>query len=142
SFGAESALLIHMATAALPGLRIVMVDTGYLFPETFAFLEDLRARFDLNVWVYRTRNDPIAYLREAGETDPTNRRDIDRCCAVNKNEPFDRAIQQLKPAAWLRGIRRSQAATRADRQILEWSNRFGCYAISPLLNWSQRQIHA
>src|SRR5215212_1328344 len=68
SFGAESALLIHMATRLLPDIRIIFVDTGYLFPETHQFKEDLRERFDLNVWTYRTRKDPIAYLREACET--------------------------------------------------------------------------
>ena len=70
SFGAESALLIHMATRAKPDIKIIMVNTGYLFPETHAFMEQLRRRFNLNVWTYRTRNDPIAYLAQAGETDP------------------------------------------------------------------------
>src|SRR5215204_3986368 len=80
SFGAESALLIHMATQVLPRIRIVFVDTGYLFPETHAFMEDLRQRFDLNVWTYRTRNDPIAYLDQAGETEPMLRKDVEACC--------------------------------------------------------------
>ncbi|HXE53692.1 MAG TPA: phosphoadenosine phosphosulfate reductase family protein, partial [Tepidisphaeraceae bacterium] len=62
SFGAESALLLHMANQALPGIRVIMIDTGYLFPETFAHMEALRKRLDLNVWVYRTKNDPIAWL--------------------------------------------------------------------------------
>ena len=141
SFGAESAVMIHMVTRLLPGVRVVMVDTGYLFPETHRFMEELRHRFDLNVWVYRTRNDPIAYLREAGEDDPTNRKDVERCCAANKNEPFDRAMRQLKPRAWLRGIRRNQADTRKERRIVEWAERYNCYAISPLLNWTRRDIH-
>lgn len=141
SFGAESALLIHMAIQELPDIQIVMVDTGYLFPETHEFLETLRHRFELNVWVYRTRNDPFAYLKSAGETDPTVRQDVPRCCAVNKNEPFERAMRQLKPKAWLRGIRRHQAQTRADKAVIEWSQRYDCYAISPLLNWTRREIH-
>jgi phosphoadenosine phosphosulfate reductase len=141
SFGAESALLIHMAIQANPGIKIVFSDTGYLFPETHQFLEELRKRFNLNVWTYRTRQDPIQYLRDAGETDPTIRKDVEACCAVNKNEPFDRAMRELQPKAWLRGIRRNQAETRAKRQIVEWSNRFNCFAISPLLAWSQRDIH-
>ncbi|HEX3358659.1 MAG TPA: phosphoadenosine phosphosulfate reductase family protein, partial [Tepidisphaeraceae bacterium] len=49
SFGSESAVLIHLATQVLPRIRIVMVDTGYLFPETHQFMESLRRRFDLNV---------------------------------------------------------------------------------------------
>src|SRR5438046_776218 len=48
SFGAESALLLHMATRALPDIRIIFVDTGYLFPETHQFMEQLRHRFNLN----------------------------------------------------------------------------------------------
>ena len=141
SFGAESALLIHMAIQHIPDIRIVMIDTGYLFPETHTFMEQLRHRFDLNVWVYRTQNDPIRFLADVGETDPTTRADIDRCCAANKNEPFERAMRQLKPKAWLRGIRRHQADTRKHRQIVEWSDRYDCYAISPLLNWTRRDIH-
>jgi phosphoadenosine phosphosulfate reductase len=141
SFGAESACLIHMAIQHRPDVRIVLTDTGYLFPETHAFMEQLRRRFGLNVWVYRTRNDPFAYLRDAGEGDPTWRKDIDRCCAANKNEPFDRAMAELTPAAWLRGIRRSQSQSRGDRQVVEWSKRYKCYAISPLLNWTTRDIH-
>ena len=141
SFGAESAVLIHMAVQVLPRIRIIMVDTGYLFPETHQFMEVLRKCFDLNVWVYRTKNDPIRYLQIAGENDPSVCADVERCCRVNKNEPFERAIKELSPRAWLRGIRRGQAHTRSDRKIAEWSSRNNCYAISPLLAWDETQIH-
>lgn len=142
SFGAESAVLLHMASRALPGMKVIFVDTGYLFPETWGFMEELRRRLDLNVWVYRTRNDPIAYLQRAGEADPTWRENVDACCAANKNEPFDRAMKELAPSAWLRGIRRNQAETRKDRGYVEWSQRYGCHAISPLLDWGSRELHA
>lgn len=140
SFGADSAALLHMASTALPGIRVIMVDTGFLFPETHLFMEQLRARLNLNVWSYRTRQDPFAYLKEAGETDPSWRADIDRCCATNKNEPMERAMRDLKPRAWLRGIRRSQSAARSERQFVEWANRYGCYAVSPLLSWTHNDV--
>jgi phosphoadenosine phosphosulfate reductase len=142
SFGAESAVLIHMVHRVKPRMRIIFVNTGYLFPETHGFMEQLRQRFDLNVWIYRTRNDPIAYLHHAGEENPTWRKDIDACCAANKNEPFQRAMKELAPRGWLRGIRRDQAETRAERQFIDWSGRYKCHAISPLLNWSGKEIHA
>src|ERR1700733_281293 len=85
SFGAESAVLLHMASTAVPGIRVVLVDTGYLFPETHGFMEELRRRLNLNVWTYRSRNDPISYLAASGETDPSVRQNVDRCCAANKN---------------------------------------------------------
>jgi len=126
----------------VPDLKVIFVNTGYLFPETHAHMEALRLRLNLNVWIYRTRNDPIAYLHSAGEENPAWRKDIDRCCAANKNEPFERAMRELQPKAWLRGIRRGQAHTRENRQFVEWSDRFNCYAVSPLLNWDRRTLHA
>jgi phosphoadenosine phosphosulfate reductase len=141
SFGAESAALLHLATRRFPQIRVVMIDTGYLFPETHAFMEQLRQRWDLNLRIYRPLNDPGAYLAQAKEVDPSIRNDVAACCAMNKNEPFDRAMRELKPRAWLRGIRRDQASTRENRQIVEWSDRYHCYAISPLLNWSTKNIH-
>ena len=141
SFGAESAVLLHMASQFVPRIRVVMVDTGYLFPETHAFMEQLRLRFDLNVWVYKTKNDPIRYLSEAGETDPTWRNNVDQCCGANKNEPFDRAMAELKPQAWLRGVRGNQTQDRKSMKFVEWSERYNCYAVSPLLNWSTKDIY-
>jgi phosphoadenosine phosphosulfate reductase len=142
SFGAESAMLLHMATRIVPEMKVIFVDTGYLFPETHLFMEQLRRRLNLNVWAYRTMQDPIAWLKRAGETDPSIRNDRNICCAVNKNEPFERAMAELRPKAWLRGIRRDQASTRKDRKFVEWSSRFKCYAISPMLNMTRRDIHA
>jgi phosphoadenosine phosphosulfate reductase len=141
SFGADSAVLLHMATRVVPDLKVIFVNTGYLFPETHAHMEALRQRLNLNVWTFRTRNDPIAYLHRAGEENPAWRKDIDSCCGVNKNEPFERAIRELHPKAWLRGIRRGQSPSRKNRQFLEFSDRFSCYAVSPLLNWDRPKLH-
>jgi phosphoadenosine phosphosulfate reductase len=141
SFGAESALLIHMATRVLPDIKIIFVNTGYLFPETHAFMEQLRLRLNLNVWTYRTRNDPISWLRTAGEENPAWRKDIDACCAANKNEPMERAMKELAPRAWLRGVRGDQNQLRRRMHPVEWSARYGCYAVSPLLTWTSREIY-
>jgi phosphoadenosine phosphosulfate reductase len=142
SFGAESAVLLHMATQVKPNIKIIFVNTGYLFPETHRFMEELRLRLNLNVWTYRTRNDPIAYLHSAGEENPKWRKDTDACCAANKNEPFERAMKELAPKAWLRGIRRNQADTRKAAQFIDFSKRYNCYAVSPLLNWGAKETHA
>jgi phosphoadenosine phosphosulfate reductase len=142
SFGADSAVLLHQVYSIKPGVRIIFVNTGYLFPETHAYMEQLRLRLNLNVWIYRTRNDPLNYLRQAGEENPAWRKDIDACCAANKNEPFERAMRELTPKAWLRGIRRDQAKTRAGTQFIEWSQRYNCFAISPLLTWKPRELLA
>jgi phosphoadenosine phosphosulfate reductase len=141
SFGAESALMIHLAIQHKPDIKVIMIDTGYLFPETWRHMEDMRRRFNLNVWVYRTKNDPIAWLKEHGGGDPTWRNDVEACCAANKNEPMDRAMAELRPKAWFRGIRRNQADTRKAARFVEWNTRYNCYAVSPLLNWSSKDIY-
>ena len=142
SFGAESAVLLHMATQVIPDIKVIFVNTAYLYPETHSHMEALRYRLNLNVWIYRTHNDPVGYLHAAGEDNPAWRKDINACCAANKNEPFERAMRQLKPVAWMRGIRRDQAATRQASKFIEFSRRFNCHAISPLLNMGRREIHA
>ena len=142
SFGVESALLLHMATRKMPQIRIVTVDTGYLFPETHLFMEQLRQRLNLNLWVYRTGNDPIQYLHAAGEENPTWRKDRDRCCGENKKAVIIRAMQDLKPKAWLRGIRRDQNKDRKSTAFIEWSLRDKCWAVSPLLNMTSKTIYA
>ncbi len=140
SFGEQAVVLLHLATQIKPDIKVIFVDTGYLFPETHQFMEQLRHRFNLNVWTYRTKNDPIAYLHHAGEENPAWRRDVPSCCAVNKNEPFERAFKELTPKAWLRGTRRDQAESRKNFQFVERFTRYNCYAISPLLNWTSRDV--
>jgi phosphoadenosine phosphosulfate reductase len=140
SFGAQAAVLIHLASQIKPDIRIIFVDTGYLFPETHQFMEQVRRRFNLNVWTYRTKNDPFQYLHEAGEENPIWRKDVTACCAANKNEPMERAMKDLGPKAWLRGIRRDQTDKRKSDRLIEWAPRYGVYAISPILNWTSRDV--
>jgi phosphoadenosine phosphosulfate reductase len=142
SFGAESAMLIHLVHETDPDIPIIFVDTGFHFEETHQFIRQLQNRMTLNLHVYRPRLSAEEFFASAGESNPGWRSDVNRCCAVNKNEPFDRAMNELKPTAWLRGIRRDQADTRQHHQTVEWSNRFSCYAISPLLDYSSTEIHA
>ena len=142
SFGAESAMLIHLAHQIDPDIPIIFVDTGFHFAETHQFIQELQDRLSLNLHVYRPRLSAEEFFASAGESDPDWRDDVNRCCRVNKNEPFDRAMRELRPTAWLRGIRRDQADTRQHRHTVEWSNRFNCYAISPLLDYSSEEIRA
>ncbi len=140
SFGAESLCAIHLATSILPDIPIVFVNTGYLFPQTLAFMEQMRRQYRLNVLEYHTHNDPVVWLTVNGQTDPRVRTNVEACCAANKNEVFDRAMRELKPAAWIRGVRAHQSDHRAKMRVLEYSRRVNAWAISPLLGWNNRQI--
>lgn len=140
SFGAESMCSIHLATQVKPDIKIVFINTGYLFPETIAFMEQMRRKYNLHVWEYHTRNDPVVWLSVNGEPDPRVRNNVDACCAANKNEVMDRAMQELAPAAWLRGVRADQSEERRKMQIVQWSKRNNCWALAPILRWNTQQI--
>ncbi len=140
SFGAESMCAIHMMISAMPDIPILFVNTGYLFPQTLAFMEQMRRRYSLNVLEYHTFNDPVVWLTVNGEPDPRRRNNVDACCAANKNEVFDRAMRELAPAAWIRGVRAHQSDHRSKMKVVEYSRRVNAWAISPLLGWSHRQI--
>jgi phosphoadenosine phosphosulfate reductase len=141
SFGADSMCTIHLATQVIPDIRIIMVNTGYLFPETLAFMEEMRHRFNLNILEYHTRNDPVVWLSVNGEPDPRYRNNWQACCAANKDPVMDRAMQEIAPAAYLRGVRADQTAQRGKMKPIEWMDRYKSWAISPILRWSTRDIY-
>ena len=80
SFGADSMCSIHLATQVVPDIRIVVVNTGFLFPETLNFMEEMKLRFGLNVIEFKTRNEPLVWLSVNGEPDPRVRQNVPACC--------------------------------------------------------------
>src|SRR4051794_27800611 len=62
SFGADAMCTIHLATRVLPDIPIIVVNTGYLFPETLNFLEEMRLAYNLNIREYKTKNEPLVWL--------------------------------------------------------------------------------
>ena len=137
SFGADSAVMLHLAVTAKPDIRIITVDTGFLFPETIAFREALESRLGLNLLIYRPRIDREAFLAEHGKMWRVN---PDACCGFNKREPFARALDELKPRAWVTGIRREQAGTRRQTPIVQLDPR-NLVKICPISPWTSRDVH-
>jgi phosphoadenosine phosphosulfate reductase len=140
SFGADSMCMIHLATEAMPGIPIIFINTGYLFPETLAFMEQMRERYRLNVLEFHTQNDPVVWLSVNGEPDPRVRNNVPACCGANKNPVMDRAMQSLAPAAFLRGVRGGQTVERAGMKVIERMDRYQTWAVSPILRWSSRDV--
>lgn len=141
SFGADSMCTIHLATRVLPDIPIIVVNTGYLFPETLAFMEEMRTKYQLNVLEFHTRNDPVVWLSIHGEPDPRVRQNVAACCGANKDPVMDRAMKELAPKAHLRGVRAGQTAQRGQMKIVEWMERYQSWAISPILRWSSKEVY-
>lgn len=137
SFGAESAVLLHMAAAIDPGIAVIFVDTGKLFPETLAYRETLAAKLGLtNIIVAK----PRAKRLETVDPDGTLwSRDADLCCWERKVEPLDDVI--INYPAQITGRKRSQAATRAALPVRE-EDEYGLVKLNPLADWDEGDIRA
>ncbi len=138
SFGAQSAVSLHLVTRQRPDLPVVLVDTGYLFPETYRFIDTLSEQLALNLKVYRPQIG-IAWMEaRLGRIWEQGIDGIDRYNRLRKVEPMQRALRELGVRTWIAGLRRSQARTRADIDFLEL--RDGRWKLHPLADWSDRDV--
>lgn len=136
SFGAEDVVLVDMMARIQPGARVFYLDTGLLFPETYATRDRVAAHYPVRLERYASE---ISLEDQAAQYgDALWSRDPDLCCALRKVEPLRQALAGLK--AWITGIRREQAPTRAGARVVEWDRKFGLVKINPLVSWTWRQV--
>lgn len=138
SFGAHSALMLHLATRVAPRIPVVFLDTGYLFPETYEFAESLRARFELRLEVYNPRMTAARQEALFGRLWDGDEDDLRRYQEMNKVEPMQRALRELGGSAWLAGLRAAQTEFRAGLRKVERQD--GVYKIHPILDWSLEDV--
>lgn len=139
SFGAQAAVLLHMVTARLPNIPVVLLDTQYLFPETYTFIDELTARLSLNLKVYQSPVSREWQEARHGKLWEQGAEGIAKFNAMNKTEPMARALSDLHAEAWIAGLRRSQSSTRAELQTLAAQS--GVIKIHPIYDWSNKDVH-
>jgi phosphoadenosine phosphosulfate reductase len=139
SFGAQAAVSLHMATREAPGLPVILIDTGYLFPETYRFVDELTQRLSLNLKVYRPQIG-IAWMEaRLGRLWEQGVEGITRYNRLRKIEPMQRALDELGVRCWIAGLRRGQSRSRAGLDFLEL--RDGRWKLHPIADWSDRDVH-
>lgn len=138
SFGAQAAVSLHLVTRQRPQIPVVLIDTGYLFPETYRFVDDLTERLALNLKVYRAPVSPAWMEARHGRLWEQGVAGIDRYNQLRKVEPMQRALAELNAASWIAGLRREQSRSRAVIDVLERRN--GRWKLHPLADWSDRDI--
>jgi phosphoadenosine phosphosulfate reductase len=136
SFGAESAVMLAVAAAVDPSIPVLLVDTGYLFPETLAYRDELSRLFGLTD-VRSLGPEPSETEREDPEGDLWAR-DVERCCALRKARPLARALGQFD--AWANGRKRYQAATRSSIPLVEAEG--GRLKFNPLASLDREELAA
>jgi phosphoadenosine phosphosulfate reductase len=123
----QDAVLVDLATRVYPAIEVVFIDTGYHFPETLETVETVRRRYGLNLRIMTVAH----HDEELWKVDPEN------CCSAVKVGQLDRAL--MGKAAWMSGLRRSEAATRGQAPIIARDLR-GLVKINPLATWSDDDI--
>jgi len=138
SFGAQSAALLHLVTREYADIPVVLIDTGYLFPETYRFTDELAAKLKLNLKVYRPEIGVAWMEARFGKLWEQGIDGIDRYNRLRKVEPMQRALGDLGARTWIAGLRRSQASTRADIDFLEL--RDGRWKFHPVADWNDHDV--
>lgn len=138
SFGAQSAVALHLATRERADLPVILIDTGYLFPETYRFADQLVHRLGLNLKVIRPELSPAWMEARHGQLWEDGIDGLDHYNRQRKIEPMQRALSEFGVRTWIAGIRRSQSASRANMDFLELHD--GRWKLHPIADWNDRDI--
>ncbi|MSU65131.1 MAG: phosphoadenylyl-sulfate reductase [Opitutus sp.] len=139
SFGAQATAMLSLATKVIPNIPVVLIDTGYLFPETYRFADELASRLKLNLKVYRAALTPAWLEARHGRLWEQGLEGLNRYNQLVKVEPMRRALRELQAGAWLAGLRRAQSSTREKLEVVGVQD--GRIKIHPIIDWTDREVH-
>ena len=139
SFGAHAAVSLHLLTQQQADIPVILIDTGYLFPETYRFVDQLTERLKLNLKVYRSELSPRWQEARFGERWKMGPEALEEYNQLVKVEPMKRAINELNVGTWFAGLRRTQSRSRKHTQFLDWTN--DRWKVHPIADWSDRDVH-
>jgi phosphoadenosine phosphosulfate reductase len=139
SFGAQAAVSLHLVTQVDPNIPVILVDTGYLFPETYRFIDELTARLRLNLKVYRAAASPAWQEARHGQRWLQGVDGLNAYNEENKVEPMRRALRELNVVTWFAGLRRKQSESRSGIPFLDWAG--GRWKVHPIADWNDREVH-
>ncbi len=140
SFGAQAAVMLSLVARVAPGIPVVLIDTGYLFPETYQFADQLTEKLALDLRVYRPAHSSAWLEARHGKLWEQGAPGLAHYNRLVKVEPMQRALGQLGARAWLAGLRRTQSASRERLEVV--GRQDGRIKIHPIIDWSDRQVHA
>ncbi|MEM7220202.1 MAG: phosphoadenosine phosphosulfate reductase family protein [Pseudomonadota bacterium] len=136
SFGRHSAVLLDMVVRRLPNIPVVWVDHGFNTTETYRFARRLIERLDLNMQIYAPLESPAWITATLGGVPDVGEPLHEDFTRRVKLEPFERALAELKPDAWLTGIRGEETALRGSLGRLSMDGR-GLLKVAPLIAWRE-----
>lgn len=139
SFGIQSSVSLHLMTSYYPNIAIVLIDTGYLFPETYCFIDRLTGQMQLNLHIFRSNISAAWQETRYGKLWEQGTKGIKKYNFINKVEPMNRALKILKVGTWFSGLRRYQSDSRRKLPILSIQN--GVFKFFPIVDWDNQKIY-
>ncbi|MBF9070881.1 phosphoadenylyl-sulfate reductase [Streptacidiphilus fuscans] len=134
----EDAVVAHLGGAALPGIDVVFLDTGYHFAETIGTRDAVAATMPVNVITLTPRQTVAEQDAEYGPR--LHDRDPDLCCKLRKVEPLNRGLAGYD--AWATGLRRDESPTRANTPVVAYDPKRQKVKIAPIARWTQDDVDA
>ncbi|HKD76639.1 MAG TPA: phosphoadenylyl-sulfate reductase, partial [Ktedonobacterales bacterium] len=137
SFGGPSGMvLLDMALRLKPDIPVFYLDTGLLFPETYALAETVADRYHITPVALRPGLTVAEQATRFG--DALWAREPDHCCDLRKVAPQREYLKGFD--AWITGLRRDQASTRRATPVIQWDAKFGLAKLAPLAHWGEREV--
>jgi phosphoadenosine phosphosulfate reductase len=134
----QDAVLVSLAAKVRPGVDVLFLDTGYHFVETIGTRDAVEAVYDVNI-VNVTAENSVAKQDQLFGKD-LFAREPNECCRMRKVEPLGKALKGY--SAWVTGIRRVEAPTRANAPLISWDKAFNLVKINPIATWSDEEMQA
>ncbi|MBJ6361075.1 phosphoadenylyl-sulfate reductase [Paenibacillus sp. GCM10012307] len=136
SFGAEDVVLVDMLQKISPKTDIFYLDTDFHFKETYETKARLEQHYNLKFVEVKPHITPEEQAAEHGEE--LWKSDANRCCEIRKVQPLTQILSNYE--AWITGIRRDQAPTRANAKKIEYDTKFGLVKFNPIASWTNEDV--
>jgi len=138
SFGLQSAIMLDLIARNAPEIPVVFIDTGYHFPETYRYAEELIQRFGTDLRVYHPTHSAARIEALWGKLWEQGTEGLSKYAMLTKIEPMDRALRELGTDVWISGLRRSQSSSRVERPFAEQQKK--TLKVYPILDWADAQV--
>ena len=138
SFGIQAAVMLHLIHTHAPEIPVIFIDTGFLFPETYRYAEDLIGRLNLDLRIYQPSVSAARMRALWGDLWQGDKAATDHYAMLTKIEPLNRALRETGADAWLSGLRRTQSGTRIGRPLVERQKQ--TLKAYPIIDWADAQV--
>lgn len=138
SFGLQAAVMLKLLKDHAAHVPVVFIDTGFLFPETYRYAEELMERYPLDYRIYHSKVSAARIQALYGNLWEQGKDGAEEYAMLTKVEPMNRALGEIGGDVWISGLRRSHSGSRRDRPFAEQQKR--TLKVYPILDWADAQV--